>query len=1117
MRRIQLCAALACVLLVAIGCKPAPPSQLLIFSHTAGYRHASIEAGAESLKRLAENHDLIPIHTEDPNWFTEDSLASVAAVVFLNTTGDVLNAAQQSDFERYIQAGGGYLGIHSASDTEYDWPWYGQLVGAYFESHPQIQPAEIQVTDRSHLATRHLPAVWSRADEWYNFVERPTHVDILASIDEDSYNGGTMDGDHPVVWSHEYDGGRAFYTAMGHTEESFSDSLFLGMLDGAISWIVGNNKRNYSKARTARFPDTDRFNREILATSLHEPMELEVLDEFRIAFVERAGRLRLFNRETGALTTAAEIPVYTGQEDGLIGITRDPQFEDNGYVYLFYSPVLGDDEQSRQHVSRFTMVGDELDLDSEVVVLEIPTQRDECCHSGGSLEFDSEGNLFISVGDDTNPFASDGYAPIDEREGRAPWDAQRSAANTNDLRGKILRIRPEADGSYSIPDGNLFAPGTDGTRPEIFTMGLRNPYRISIDPYTGYLYWGDVGPDAGEDSPDRGPRGYDQIHQARGPGFFGWPYVRGNRQPYNDYDFAQALSGEPFNPDAPINESPNNTGLSELPPVAQPFVWYPYGESAQFPWTGEGGRTAMAGPVFESSAFPDVPGRFPDYFDGKLIAYEWMRDWIVAITLSQNGDFERADPILTNTAFSNPTDMAFGPDGSLYVLEYGEEWFAQNEDARLNRITFAAGNRPPTAYISTPSLAGALPFVVRADASASTDPDDDALEYNWSLDGETLDGADSAIEITLTEPGEHRLSVMVTDADGLSGRASVDLVAGNDPPAVNLRLTGNQQFFWPRRRLNWTTSVIDSEDGTRGSGISDEQITALLLVEPYDGQRSSPEAIPQEEQSYAGAELINSSDCAACHALDRRINGPSWREVAAKYTLDDVQYLTNRIITGGTGVWGETAMAAHPQLTTNEVETIVNYILSTGRPANSQPVPPDGSMRLGTDVVDATQITLTATYTDAGAAGARALTATSRKALVSPRMQAERANVIGTDVTVAEADGATMLGGLSSGRHVGWRSVDLTEMRAIVLRLHFSGGLGYEGEITVHSQAPDGPLLGSVKVAHRSSKPVFRERQVTLDASKLTDHERGSLYFVFNSDAEDQYVANLDYIELRAQ
>ncbi len=219
-----------------------PAPRVLVFSATAGYRHASIEDGVEALVKLAEQRGWRLRATEDANVFTATGLEEVNVVVFLSTTGDVLDPDQQLAFERFIRAGNGYVGVHAASDTEYDWPWYGGLVGAYFNAHPEIQRATIIVEDGSHAATRHLPTGWTRTDEWYGFRTNPrAQVDVLLALDESSYSAGqsAMGEDHPIAWAHEYDGGRAFYTALGHTPESYGESEFLQHLVGGIEWAAG--------------------------------------------------------------------------------------------------------------------------------------------------------------------------------------------------------------------------------------------------------------------------------------------------------------------------------------------------------------------------------------------------------------------------------------------------------------------------------------------------------------------------------------------------------------------------------------------------------------------------------------------------------------------------------------------------------------------------------------------------------------------------------------------------------------------------------------------------------------------------------------------------------------
>jgi len=215
--------------------------RVLAFSRTTGFRHDSIPDAIAAVRTLGDQNGFLVDATEDPSVFTDSGLAGYGAVIFLLTTGHVLDDSQQAAFERYIGAGNGFVGVHSAADTEYDWPWYGGLMGAYFASHPDVQPAVVQREDANHPSTLSLPDVWVRTDEWYNFQSNPRdtpEIHILASLDESSYAGGTM-GDHPIAWYHEYAGGRAWYTAGGHTRESYAEPLFLQHVLGGLAYAAG--------------------------------------------------------------------------------------------------------------------------------------------------------------------------------------------------------------------------------------------------------------------------------------------------------------------------------------------------------------------------------------------------------------------------------------------------------------------------------------------------------------------------------------------------------------------------------------------------------------------------------------------------------------------------------------------------------------------------------------------------------------------------------------------------------------------------------------------------------------------------------------------------------------
>ncbi len=231
--------------------------------------------------------------------------------------------------------------------------------------------------------------------------------------------------------------------------------------------------------------------------------------------------------------------------------------------------------------------------------------------------------------------------------------------------------------------------GTEKTRPEIYAMGTRNAYRISVDQKNSFLYWGDVGPDSDKDSlTTRGPKGYDEINQARKAGYFGWPLFIANNFSYYEYDYNTGKTGIRFDPASPVNNSGNNTGIKNLPAAQPAFIWYPYGITYnEFPQMGTGGRTAMAGPVYYADLYPGKKG-LPDYYNGKLFIYEWMRNFIKVVSLQPNGDFYKMEPFLENTKLAAPVDMELGPDGKLYILEYGTGWFSKNKDATLSRIDY---------------------------------------------------------------------------------------------------------------------------------------------------------------------------------------------------------------------------------------------------------------------------------------------------------------------------------------------------------------------------------------------------------------------------------------------
>ena len=653
---------------------------ILVYSRTEGFRHNSIEDGIAALETLGKDHGFSVVATEDPAMFSPLLLDAFSAVVFLNTTLDVLDSLQQQAFQTYIRSGGGFVGIHAAADTEYDWPWFGELVGAYFESHPRVQPADVLITDRHHPASASLPLKWNHTDEWYNYNINPrANVHVIAVVEEQTYEGGTMGHDHPIAWAHEFEGGRSFYTGLGHTRESYSDPNMQRHLLGAIEWAAGRKEADVWATRA------DAYDEVVLTGELTDPMEIDITSDGRVFIIEWAGAIKIWEPETNAMRIVGWLPVEKDIEDGLLGLALDPNFDDNQWIYIYYSTVAEDNSKINR-LSRFVYDGSMIDMDSEISLLEIPVQRVQCCHSGGSLQFDKDGLLYLSTGDNSGG-RRDHEDPIRRRHA----DHGRTSANTNDLRGKILRIRPEDDGTYSIPEGNLFAADSLH-RGEIWSMGHRNPFRISVDDSTGWVYWGDVGPGT--------PGGWDEFNQAQQPGFYGWPLFTGYNEVFPSY-YVYGIDSVDYDPDAPVNLSPYNTGVRDLPPAQPAWIQYFYGTSEEYPELGAGGLNPMAGPTFHYDAENAHSTAFPPYYDNKVMIYEWMRNWVQIVTLNEDGSVLKIEPFLPGFDYISPMDIEVGPHGHLYIAEWGEAFWGSNANAQLVRLDYHGGlSRPAMPMIS---------------------------------------------------------------------------------------------------------------------------------------------------------------------------------------------------------------------------------------------------------------------------------------------------------------------------------------------------------------------------------------------------------------------------------
>jgi cytochrome c len=837
-------------------------------------------------------------------------------------------------------------------------------------------------------------------------------------------------------------------------------------------------------------PEDARFKVEKLLGDIPQPMTTEIGPDGRLYFNEYGGLLKAIDLKTKQVKVIGKLEVFLQQENGFLSFALDPKFAENGWVYCLYSPV-GFNGQS---VSRFTIKDDVLDLRSEKVLLRYDEQRKECCHHGGSMLFGPDGNLYWSAGDNTHPFGdSQSFSPADERPGREPWDAQKSAANTMSLAGKVNRIRPKADGTYEIPAGNLFPVGTPKTRPEIFAMGCRNPWRLSIDRATGFVYWGEVGPDANNDGP-RGSRGYDEINQARKAGNFGWPYFVGDNFPYAKVDFATGKVGPMAEAAHPRNTSPNNTGLNDLPAATPAFIYWPYKSPKKWPELGEGGRTACAGPVFHYSPSFEKTDGFPEHFDRCLLFWDWQRPFIkwarldadsnlVGIEPFTNGkvvtgnsadQVKKLQPAIANgsTLMKRPVHAVFGPDGCLYFMDYGETWGA-NHDSGLYKISYVRGNLPPIAKASLSVASGKAPLAVKLSAAGSSDPEGKALTYTWKLQpGGRVLGEGAETSVTLTQAGNFSVELTAKDADGGEATTSLPIVIGNTAPQVRFETPQNGDFFTPGKKVPFKVAVQDDEDGSSADKALEFGLRAFVSSGFVAGDGKAEATDP-------GLTLLRQSDCLNCHATEAPLVGPSFLAIADKYrgVKDAPEALNKKVRLGGSGVWGQVPMLAHPQHTVDEVAFMLRWILALEKGKGGPAITRGLVGEVTAPKADKPgQFVLEATYTDAGAGPAGPLAGKATVALRTRRIEAETAELNGAKNT------GKVVGSTNHGHTLKFTNLNLTDSKSVTI-LASAGSSAKGSKVEVRLDAPNGPLLGTVDITHTGDWGKYAENTAPLAAS----------------------------------
>ncbi|QHW01539.1 carbohydrate-binding protein [Spirosoma endbachense] len=871
-------------------------------------------------------------------------------------------------------------------------------------------------------------------------------------------------------------------------------------------WFSFTSQRSpqlWSEQRTDA-PDSSRFTAMQLVQGLDEPMGMGILPNNNVLIVERKGGVRLYDAELKQLKTIAHINVFSGIEDGLLGVAVDPDYAQNNWVYLYYG--VGGEKWVSQ-LARYELKGDQLSQASKKVLLEIPTQRKYCCHSAGYLTF-SKGLLYLSTGDNTNAEEIEGHNPTDERPGRELSDDQASTANSKDLRGKILRIKPEPDGTYSIPDGNLFPKDGSKGRPEIYVMGCRNPFRLSVDPKNGYVYWGDVGPDTNVPA-EEGTLSYDEINQARKPGFFGYPYFLGNNEAFPKYDFATKQEGPKQDPVHPVNNSPHNTGIRELPAAQPAMIWYGKQASKRFPLVGKGGASAMAGPVYYRDQFADNKNRLPDYYDGKLLIYDWIRRWMMAVTLDKNGNYVRMEPFLSHLKLIAPMDMQFNRDGSLYILAYGTNWFANNTDAGLIRVNYSEGNRNPIADIRIDKHYGAAPMTIALSAAGSKDYDSgDQLRYSWQIGSEKRTGKE--VSATINKPGVYPVTLTVTDQHGGQGLSTTTLHVGNTPSQISITTNGNRSFYWDNTRLNYQISIKDPEDKIIDPARTTTSFTYLPYGKDIASVLSGGHTVTTHLQ---GEKLMAASDCKACHALEKTSIGPSLKAISARYTgkTEAVDQLAQKVIKGGSGVWGNYNMSAHPDLSVQDAKEMVGYILSLNQ--QEAKLPMQGTLALNEHVGKGPEgaYVLVASYKDEGANGIEPITSREYIVLRNPLIQMEdndRGNV-GVVIATANTGFISYIRKIYNNSFVVFDKLDLNQISNIKYRVQ-SQGAG--GRIEVRLDSTQGPVVSTIDISGGKVQDMKTEWKDLLAPVKSTQGLH-NLFFVFtNPDAARKELFHIDWM-----
>ena len=718
---------------------------------------------------------------------------------------------------------------------------------------PAVQQATIDVLDRNHPANAGLGYTWQRTDRFLNWETNPVGtVHTVAQVRENTYTPGTGANGafHPISWCRDFSGGRSFYTGMGRTEGSYGEAAFRNHLLGALKWTTGMVRAD-CKAAIASNYKIERLTARNAAGQLDqigEPHGLTVAPDGKVFYIGKAacannavpqpndwtnpniglgcGTIHQYDPKTKKVKLVTTLPVMGNRgsgdelvknEEGLVGMTLDPNFAENGWVYAYWMPhssINRDTRVGKRTISRFTYnaTTQTIDQGTRKDLLAWDAQIHSCCHSGGGMAFDKDGNLYVGSGDNNSSEGSNGYSGNNwtkDWQGLSFQDARRTAGNSNDLNGKIIRIHPEPDGTATIPAGNLFPEANDvgnKTRPEIYVMGVRNISRLAIDPETNWLTAAWVGPDAQSPSPELGPAKYETATIITEAGNHGWPYCMGNKQPYRDRSSSDAavLTGW-YDCDNPVNTSPRNTGLVNLPPVKKNMIWYaPGGGGPVFPnrpnssvptynaadatytqpYLTGGCQAIMDGPTYHYDRVDTDSGvAWPKYWDDKwFIGDNCNAQNRIAVTVDPAGVPTQQPPAFAeslrqiipggggDTKLQSWMDAKFGPDGALYMLDYGSGFFSLDQNQKLIKISYTGGGATPAPAATNVAVQN-KPLTYSFNGSKSG-----GVSWKWEFgDGTISTEANPRHVYTRTGPFTAKLTTTYADGEVAVSRTTVNV------------------------------------------------------------------------------------------------------------------------------------------------------------------------------------------------------------------------------------------------------------------------------------------------------------------------------------------------------